>query len=128
MDCKKCEKSILRALDGRITSHEKKELDEHLQKCPLCSATQEEYKVILNTLKERDSRYGSFNGHAGVSQGIKRAMKTTRNWQTLSDPMNESLEMTAHKIGRILNGDPLYKDSWHDIIGYTKLVEETLED
>jgi predicted anti-sigma-YlaC factor YlaD len=54
MDCKKCEKSILRALDGRITSHEKKELDEHLQKCPLCSAAQEEYKVILNTLKERD--------------------------------------------------------------------------
>ncbi|MGD2245949.1 MAG: hypothetical protein PVI11_05310 [Candidatus Aminicenantes bacterium] len=54
MDCKKCERSILRALDGRITSHEKKELDEHLQKCPLCSVAQEEYRIILNSLKEKD--------------------------------------------------------------------------
>lgn len=54
MDCKKYERSILRALDGRILSHEKKELDMHLQSCSLCSATLEEYKVILNTLKERD--------------------------------------------------------------------------
>jgi hypothetical protein len=54
MDCKKCEKSILRALDGRITAQEKKELDEHLQSCSFCSTTQEEYRVILNTLKERD--------------------------------------------------------------------------
>ena len=54
MDCKKFEKSILRALDGRITPHEKKELDAHMQSCSLCSATQEEYKVILNTLKEKE--------------------------------------------------------------------------
>jgi hypothetical protein len=26
------------------------------------------------------------------------------------------------------NGDPEYKDSWHGIIGYTKLVEDTLSD
>lgn len=34
--------------------------------------------------------------------------------------------MVAHKIGRILNGDPNYHDSWHDIIGYTKLVADEL--
>ena len=31
-----------------------------------------------------------------------------------------------HKIGRILNGDPDYQDSWTDIIGYTRLVEVDL--
>ena len=48
------------------------------------------------------------------------------NWETLSDDKKEALEMTALKIGRILNGDPEYADSWHDIAGYAKLVEDTL--
>jgi hypothetical protein len=54
MNCKKFEKWILRAFDGRLKDDEKKELEEHLQSCPLCSATQEEYRVILNTLKTKD--------------------------------------------------------------------------
>jgi len=36
--------------------------------------------------------------------------------------------MICHKISRIVNGDPNYKDSWHDIIGYAKLIEDKLED
>lgn len=35
--------------------------------------------------------------------------------------------MIAHKIGRILNGDPNYADSWIDIAGYAKLVADRLE-
>jgi hypothetical protein len=54
MDCKKLEKLILRAFDGRINDSEKKELDAHVQDCTLCSTTQEEYRVILDTLKEKD--------------------------------------------------------------------------
>jgi len=34
--------------------------------------------------------------------------------------------MVAHKLGRIVNGDPNYVDSWTDIIGYTRLVEKRL--
>ena len=83
---------------------------------------------IDDTLEERGNRYGEFIYHAEVTQNIKRAMKTGQNWAKLSDSMQESLEMIAHKIGRILNGDPNYKDSWHDIIGYAKLIEDTLED
>lgn len=78
------------------------------------------------TLAERGSRYGSFGDHARVTQAIKRAMIDSPNWATLPDDMREALEMNAHKIGRILNGDPLYHDSWHDIIGYTKLVADRL--
>ena len=35
-------------------------------------------------------------------------------------------EAQVSEIGRILNGDPDYADSWHDIIGYTRLVEVRL--
>lgn len=82
---------------------------------------------IDKTLEERGNKYGSFEGHANVTQALKRAMKNSKNWYGLDDDMQEALEMIQHKIGRILNGDPNYTDSWHDIIGYARLVEVRLE-
>lgn len=83
--------------------------------------------MIDETLQERGSRYGEFHEHARITQNIKRAMVDSPKWQSLSDDKREALEMVAHKIGRILNGDPEYIDSWHDIIGYARLVEQRLE-
>lgn len=83
--------------------------------------------TIDNTLNERGTRYGAFTGHAQVTQLLKRAMGQHPGWRKLQDDQREALEMTAHKIGRILNGDPNYIDSWHDIIGYVRLVEQRLE-
>lgn len=85
-------------------------------------------KSIAATLKERGKQYGEFAEHARITQNIKRAMQDSPKWEELSDDKKESLEMVAHKIGRILNGNPEFKDSWHDIIGYTQLVEDTLKD
>lgn len=82
--------------------------------------------AVKDTLKERDKRYGSFEIHALITQNIKEAMKDSPNWDTLPPAMKESLEMQAHKIGRILNGDPYYADSWHDISGYATLIEQEL--
>lgn len=82
---------------------------------------------IDQILEERGSRYGDFKDHAFITQGIKEAMRYSANWAELQDHMKESLEMVAHKIGRILNGDPNYADSWIDIVGYTQLVVDRLE-
>jgi hypothetical protein len=82
---------------------------------------------IASTLAERGGRYGSFEGQARICQSIKRAFADSPNWTTLADDQRECLDMLANKIGRILNGDPDYHDSWHDIIGYTKLVADRLE-
>jgi hypothetical protein len=99
----------------------------------VCGACREECGVrdsgqtaIESTLAERKSRYGTLKGHARITQAIKRAMVDSPNWPVLSDDKKEALEMVAHKIGRILNGDPEYHDSWHDIIGYTKLIADDL--
>ena len=80
---------------------------------------------INEILKERGSRYGEFKSHARITQNIKFAMQDG-NWHDLSPDKRECLEMIAHKVGGILNGDPEYMDSWTDIIGYAKLVENTL--
>ena len=81
---------------------------------------------IDTTLVERGHRYGVYAETARIAQAIKRAMADSPNWQSLSDDMRETLEMIANKTGRILNGDPRYHDSWHDIVGYTKLVADRL--
>ena len=79
------------------------------------------------TLQERGSRYGKFTGHAAVTQAIKSVMFNTRPDLELAPDQREALEMIAHKIGRIINGDPNYADSWVDIAGYAKLVADRLE-
>lgn len=82
-------------------------------------------KTIDQTLSERGSRYGVFSSQAKISQDIKRAM-VQGNWSRLADDQKECLEMFGHKIARILNGDPNYHDSWHDLGGYAKLVADRL--
>lgn len=82
---------------------------------------------IESTLAERGSRYGSFEEHSRITQNIKEAMKDSPNWEKLPPNMKECLEMIAHKAGRILNGDPYYHDSWHDIVGYAKLVADEVQ-
>lgn len=78
------------------------------------------------TLMERGGRYGEFPEHARITQNLKRAMVDSPNWGSLTDDKREALEMIAHKIGRVLNGDPEYHDSWHDLVGYAKLVADRL--
>ena len=80
------------------------------------------------TLKERGARYGEFPEHAFITQELKRTLHDNVNWGGLADDQKEALDMVMHKVGRIINGDPNYIDSWTDIIGYTRLVEKRLID
>lgn len=86
------------------------------------------FKGISDTLNERESSYGNYNRQCIITQNIKKAMMGAANWDKLSADKKESLSMIAVKIGRILNGDPNYKDSWHDIEGYAKLIADVLKD
>lgn len=103
---------------------------------------------IKATLEQRGSRYGEFRLHAAITQVLKSAMRGTlfedlrnprfvedvrdsqellkQKWETLRPDAKESLEMVQHKIGRILNGDPEYDDSWTDQSGYATLVVERI--
>lgn len=78
------------------------------------------------TVEERGNRYGAFKDGADIMQELKSVMRSTPNWSKLIPSQREALEMIQHKVGRILNGDPNYTDSWHDIKGYAHLIEEEL--
>ena len=85
---------------------------------------------IDDVLDERGSRYGRFIDHAKITQELKRAlfrhMDNISKVECDADQL-EALEMICHKIGRIVNGDPDYVDSWVDIAGYAKLVADRLQ-
>jgi hypothetical protein len=79
-------------------------------------------------LQERGNRYGPFSGNATIAQQIKNVMRNQKGWERLCVSKKEALEMIAHKVARILNGDPTYADNWVDIAGYAKLVADQLDE
>ena len=81
---------------------------------------------VTETLTERGNRYGKFKDHAELSQQLTSVMRCSEGWGRLDYDMREALEMIQHKVARILNGDPTYADSWHDIAGYARLVDDRL--
>jgi hypothetical protein len=82
---------------------------------------------IEDTLADRGKKYGQFVSHGFITQRLKNVMHETGGWTNLQGDQREALEMIQHKIGRILNGDPNYIDSWIDIEGYAHLVSERLK-
>lgn len=87
-------------------------------------------EAIKEVLKIRGEKYGRFNSHAKITQHLKHVIANEleeRN-KVLSSDQQEALDMIMHKIGRIINGDPNYIDSWVDIAGYAQLVADQLEE
>lgn len=77
-------------------------------------------------ITERGSRYGKFKDGAEIMQSLKDTMRDVDGWNNLKASQKEALDMIQHKIGRILNGDPTYDDSWKDIAGYATLIVNEL--
>ena len=82
---------------------------------------------VNEMLAGRQARYGSFGGHAKIAQGLKAVMHDAPNWSKLTDVQKEGLEMVQHKIARMLNGDPKYLDNIVDVVGYSTLIKNVME-
>ena len=81
-----------------------------------------------DVLVERGARYGAFIYHARITQKLKSVITAELSSldKVLADDQQEALDMICHKIGRIVNGDENYDDSWRDIAGYAMLVCDRL--
>lgn len=77
-------------------------------------------------LNERDKTHGGFRINSSVSQRIKDIIRGEPTYANLSAPQKESLDMIAHKISRIIAGDPNFADHWDDLAGYAKLPSEII--
>ena len=83
--------------------------------------------TIEKTLKQRQKTHGDFLTHALIAQSIKCQMFNAHGYGALDAMQREALDMIAHKIARILNGNPDVHDHWHDIAGYATLVGDRLK-
>jgi hypothetical protein len=84
---------------------------------------------VQQTLSERGERYGSFEYHAAIAQDLQDVMRNAnygKGWNNLAADQRQALTVIADKIARMLNGDPNYRDNWHDIVGYAKLVDDRM--
>lgn len=87
-----------------------------------CGCNHSAVDNVDNTVTQRGERYGLFADGAVIMQDLKAVMRATPGWERLTPSQREALEMIQHKIGRVLNGDPMYDDSWRDISGYSTLI------
>lgn len=87
----------------------------------------EKLSKVDETLKERKSQYGCFEDVAFVTQGFIEIMSKCK-YKEMPQPHQMALYMIASKMARLVNGDCNHKDSWHDIGGYAKLIEDLIGD
>ena len=86
-------------------------------------------QTIEATLAERQSTYGNFEDVAFVTENIMAVLSQART-NGLSDLPHThrmALYMIASKMARIVNGDFNHVDGWHDIGGYSKLIEKLIK-
>ncbi len=128
--------SYIHAIKTRLAAEERAEEAETLTEA--VKAKVGEYVVVEGAksiqeidaiLNERGSRYGNFLDHATITYQLKEVARdfAARRGKNFAYDQCEALDMIFHKLGRILNGDPNYADSWIDIAGYAQLVADRLQ-
>jgi len=81
---------------------------------------------IQETLAEREKTHGSFTNHAQIESELRVIL--AKYGCNLSAIKYIGLGMIMHKIARILNKGHNHSDTWHDISGYSNLVEQSILD
>ena len=79
--------------------------------------------MLIPTLAERESQYGSFSDVAELTCDLMGDLLR----DDMSFVQREALHMICSKLARILCGDINKIDSWLDIAGYATLVVQDLE-
>lgn len=83
---------------------------------------------IDQTLEDRGKQYGgSYAEQAEIVQALKKIAHNAPQWDGMSADKKESIDLIFTKLSRILYGNPDHHDSWHDIIGYARLIEKELD-
>jgi hypothetical protein len=85
-----------------------------------------EAKSVDALLAERATTHGEYADHAQLTQDLLAVMQAAPSWAGLPAIIKETLHMHAHKIGRILTGNPFLRDHHDDIAGYARLISQRI--
>ena len=79
---------------------------------------------VQETLDDRETKYGDFGVLAHHIQIRKEMNRQSPGWAKMTAVQREALDMGVVKDCRVLFGDPMHYNSWHDRAGYAVLVTE----
>ena len=79
---------------------------------------------VQETLDDREEKYGDFGVLAHHVQIRKEMNRQSPGWKKMTAVQREAMDMGVVKDCRVLFGDPMHYDSWHDRAGYAVLVTE----
>lgn len=83
---------------------------------------------IEKILQKREGTHGDFGNTAICAQKFKGVTRYHLPESPSTHPIiRESLDMICTKIARIVCGNPLEPDHWHDMAGYSILPVQFLE-
>ncbi|MEG1089810.1 MAG: DUF6378 domain-containing protein [Acinetobacter sp.] len=134
----KNDKGVCFSMDGLGSPHQLLLWQRHTQpeELPFMDSLNDQYAEIEQvrkqsieaTLTERQAQYGCFEDVAFVTENIMATLSKVRSNGLTDLPHTHrmALYMIASKMARIVNGDFNYRDNWHDIGGYSKLIEDLL--
>lgn len=77
-------------------------------------------------MPDRRFTHGRFKETSRVAQAFKAIARNTPNWRKLAPEQQEAIDQNCTKLARILCGKFNHGDHWHDIGGYTQLIERIL--
>lgn len=78
-------------------------------------------------IAERHKTHGDYDQVAIFTQSVKETWRRGPNWGKLTASQALTLDEIAHKVARILTGDPNQCEHWDDIAGYARLISKGLE-
>ena len=78
-------------------------------------------------IDKRESTHGDYTDKCNCIWRTKQVWHMQDGWDRLPATHRESLDMIAHKVARILTGNPHHVDHWRDIAGYAQLIVRELE-
>ena len=94
---------------------------EILQRATMLAEPTTQETTMTPLLTDRERTHGIFKDTASLAQSLKDVMRSSKNWERLSDSQKEALEQDATKTARILSGDFNFRDHWDDKGGYAQL-------
>lgn len=83
-------------------------------------------KTIDDTLSQRGGRYGKAEWNAQTIDDLMHTIERGKAYKEWTPMHRQMVHMIMSKISRMVNGDPMYVDNVHDIVGYATLLEDFL--
>ena len=83
-------------------------------------------EAIEETLKTRGNVHGNFVTSAVFKDTVNHLVSLTPNYDRMGHACRQAMFMIVEKMGRILYGEPIFADHWHDISGYAKLIDDAI--